>query len=331
MNKAVKLRRFGKRIITSRYWRKRYLLCSPIGHLISSERYLKHIYKLQMGKELNLDNPQTFNEKLQWMKLNNHNPLYTTLVDKYAVRGYIKKKLGEEYLIPLVGGPYVSADEIDFNQLPNQFVLKCTHDSASVTICRNRETFDISAVKKKLNKALKKNYYYVGREWPYKNVKPQIIAEKYMADESGVELKDYKIFNFAGKPKIIQVDYDRFVEHKRNLYTTDWEYIGAEFQYPSDSAHVIKKPEVLNEMLDLAGRLSVGMPFVRTDFYCIGKHVYFGEFTFYPESGFGNFTPEQLGIEMGEWIKEYGGGIIRTDNSRAYFHIDWNLVKKSSF
>lgn len=320
MNKTIKLYRIGERIMTSKYWRKRYLVCSPIGRLLPSERYLKYLYKLQMGKELNLDNPQSFNEKLQWLKLYDRNPLYTTLVDKYAVRGYIKEKLGEEYLIPLVGGPYASVDEIDFDRLPDQFVLKCTHDSASVIICRDRNTFDIAAAKKKLNKALKVNYFYVGREWPYKNVKPQIIAEKYMVDESGVDLKDYKIFNFAGKPKIIQVDYDRFVEHKRNLYTTDWEYIEAAIQYPSDSDYIIRKPEVLDEMLDLAGRLSAGMPHVRTDFYCIDGRVYFGEFTFYPECGIGEFMPEQLGIKMGEWIEISGGGILRADNYCLYFH-----------
>lgn len=307
MNKAAKLCRAAARIMTSRDWRMHYLVYSPIGRLVSSERYLKCLYKLRMGKELDLDNPQTFNEKLQWLKLHDRNPLYTTLVDKYAVRAYIKEKLGEEYLIPLVGGPYASADEIDFDQLPDQFVLKCTHDSASVTICRDRETFDIAAAKEKLNKALKVNYYYAGREWPYKNVKPQIIAEKYMADESGVELKDYKIFNFAGKPKIIQVDYDRFVNHKRNLYTTDWEYIEAVIQYPTDSNHMIRKPEALDEMLALAGRLSAGMPHVRTDFYCIDRRVYFGEFTFYPGCGLEEFRPDSWDVELGKWIKIHRG------------------------
>lgn len=152
--------------------------------------YLKYMYRRIMGKKLDLKNPKTFNEKLQWLKLYDRKPEYTKMVDKYEVRKYIKEKIGEEYLIPLAGGPWDQFDDIDFSKLPDQFVLKCTHDSGSVVICRDKNDFDIGAIRKKFNRALKGNFFYGGREWPYKNVKPRIIAEQYMADESGVELRN---------------------------------------------------------------------------------------------------------------------------------------------
>lgn len=157
--------------------------------------------------------------------------------------------------------------------------------------------------KAKLEKCLKRNYYYAGREWPYKNVKPQIIAEKYMVDEIGTELKDYKIFNFNGEPKIIQLDYNRFVEHKRKLYSVDWEPINATFIYGTDENDSFVRPRQLHKMLELSKLLSKGKPFVRTDFYYINDRIYFGEITFYPESGFGKVTPKQFDEKMGEWIQ----------------------------
>lgn len=312
MNKAAKLCRAAVRIITSRDWRMHYLVYSPIGRLMPSEKYLKCIYKLQMGKELDLGNPQSFNEKLQWLKLHDHNPLYTTLVDKYAVRGYIKEKLGEEYLIPLVGGPYASVDEIDFDQLPDQFVLKCTHDSASVTICRDRATFDIAAAKKKLNKALKVNFFYFGREWPYKNVKPQIIAEKYMENSVDGELRDYKLMCFHSKVKATFTCTDRFTESgiKVTFYDTDWKRLPFERHYPVSSVD-IEKPKTYEEMIGIAEKLSADIPFVRIDFYEIQGRIYFGEFTFYPGCGFEEFRPESWDAELGNWIKipnKYLGG-----------------------
>lgn len=245
-----------------------------------------------MGEKLDLKNPRTFNEKLQWLKLHDRKPEYTKMVDKYEVRKYIKKKIGEQYLIPLVGGPWDTFDDIDFSKLPDQFVLKCTHDSGSVAICKDKKAFDIEVVRKKFNRALKGNFFYGGREWPYKNVKPRIIAEKYMADESGTELKDYKIFNFNGIPKIIQVDYNRFVRHKRNLYSTDWKYMDVAIKYETDPNIEICKPAKLDEMLGMAQSLSQNIPHIRTDFYSIGDKIYFGELTFYHESGFGKFMPK---------------------------------------
>ncbi len=270
--------------------------------------YLKFMYRKVTGKKLNLKNPKTFNEKLQWLKLYDRKPEYTRMVDKYEVRQYIKETIGEEYLIPLVGGPWGKFEDIDFSKLPDQFVLKCTHDSGSVAICKDKNDFDIESVRKKFKRVLRGNFFYGGREWPYKNVKPRIIAEKYMVDESGTELKDYKIFNFDGKTKIIEVDYDRFVKHKRNFYSTDWKYIEAAIQYPTDPSVKIDKPKQLEKMISLAEKLSKDIPHVRTDFYSIGDKILFGEMTFYHESGFGKFVPSEWDRTLGDWIDIPGGG-----------------------
>ena len=272
--------------------------------IIPDKIYLKILYKMITGKKLNLKNPQTFNEKIQWLKLYDRNPEYTRLVDKYAVREYIKETLGEEYLFPLVGGPWESVDEIDFAKLPDQFVLKCTHDSGSVIICKDKKEFDIEAAKKKLRKAMQINFYYIAREWPYKNVKPRIIAEKYMVDESGNDLKDYKIFNFNGEPKLIQVDFDRFSDHHRhNYYNLNWEYWDVQILCPSAPEIKVEKPEKLEELLEMSRILSKGCPHVRTDFYLINGKIYFGEITFYHQGGYAEITPESFAYEMGSWIK----------------------------
>jgi len=286
-----------------------------VVRLIPDSVYLKYMYRRIMRKKLDLKNPRTFNEKLQWLKLHDRKPEYTKMVDKYEVRKYIKKKIGEQYLIPLVGGPWDTFDDIDFSKLPDQFVLKCTHDSGSVAICKNKKDFDIEAIRKKFNRALKGNFFYGGREWPYKNVKPRIIAEKYMADESGTELKDYKIFNFNGIPKIIQVDYNRFVRHKRNLYSTDWKYMDVAIKYETDPNIEICKPVKLDEMLGMAQSLSQNIPHIRTDFYSIGDRIYFGELTFYHESGFGKFMPDEWDKIFGDWLmlpnKAFGDSLRR--------------------
>lgn len=269
---------------------------------MTDEKYLKMMFRHMFDYELNLNNPQTFNEKLQWLKLYDRNPLYTQLVDKYEVRKYITETIGEEYLTPLIG-VWDKFEGIDFSKLPNKFVLKCTHDSGGLVICKDKNELDIESARKKINKCLKRNYYYHSREWPYKNVKPRIICEKYMVDESGVELKDYKIFCFSGEPKIIQVDYNRFIDHKRNLYDVQWNYIPASIKYPTDAKVKIVKPEKLNQMLKLARILSEDYPHVRVDFYSINGKIYFGEMTFYHEAGFGKFDSKEFEVKMGEWIK----------------------------
>lgn len=270
--------------------------------IANPETMLKKMFKEKVGYELDLENPRTFNEKLQWLKLHDHNPLYTTLVDKYAVKKYVADKIGEQYIIPTLG-VWEHFDEIDFDKLPNQFVLKCTHDSGSVVVVTDKEKFDKQAAKEKLENGLRYNYYYYSYEWVYKNVKPRIIAESFMVDESGFELKDYKVFNFNGIPKVIQVDYDRFIKHKRNIYDTNWQYLDMSIEYPTDKEHKIPKPRILKEMLACARKLSEGLPHIRTDFYVIGNELYFGEITFYHGAGFEKFLPEEYGNVFGEWIK----------------------------
>lgn len=272
-------------------------------HKIANPEYVfKKMFKARLGYSLDLDSPKTFNEKLQWLKLHDNNPLYTTMVDKYAVKQYVAEKIGEQYIIPTLG-IWEHFDEIDFDKLPNQFVLKCTHDSGSIVIVPDKFKMDKLSAKKKLENGLKHNFYYVCYEWPYKNVPPRIIAEKFMVDESGVELKDYKVFNFDGIPKAIQVDYDRFTNHKRNIYDAEWKYINMSIEYPTDANHQIAKPKNLEKMLELAGKLSEGIPQARTDFYVINDEIYFGEITFYYGAGLEHFMPEKYDGVFGEWIK----------------------------
>ncbi len=268
---------------------------------LDDESYLKKKYMIRFGKKLDLENPQTYNEKLQWLKILVRNPSYCKMVDKNESNKAVAEIIGEEYIFPTLG-VWERFDEIDFDSLPDQFVLKCSHDSGGIAICKDKNSFNKLQAKKKLEKSLSQNYYWHGREWPYKSIKPRILAEKYMEDESGYELKDYKIFCFHGEPKMIQVDYDRFIGHKRNLYTVDWQYIEASIQYPTDPNRIIQRPQALDEMLSLAKRLSKGFVHVRTDFYCINEKVYFGEMTFFHESGFAKFQPESFGLTMGNWL-----------------------------
>lgn len=272
-----------------------------IYRYVSDETYLRWRYWAMCGKKLDIDNPISFNEKLQWLKLYDHNFKYIKLVDKYTVKQEVACIIGEQYLIPTLG-IWDYFEDIDFNSLPEQFVLKCTHDSGGIVICTNKHNLNMVEVRNKIKDSLNKNYYYWGREWPYKNVKPRVIAEQYMTDESGIELKDYKIFCFSGEPKLIQVDFDRFIEHKRNLYTPEWEYINASIEFPTDKNRLIQKPKKLDEMLILARKLSKGIPHVRTDFYSIEDKIYFGEMTFYHGSGCESFNPEEFGLQMGAWI-----------------------------
>ena len=270
--------------------------------LLPAKLFLKFKFRLKMGKKLNLKKTQTFNEKLQWLKLYDRNPLHTTMVDKAEAKHYVAEKIGSEYIIPTFG-VYDKFEDIDFDTLPDKFVLKCTHDSGGLVICKDKSKFDIVAARKKINKALKYNFYYHSREWPYKKVKPRIIAELYLEDGSGRDLNDYKIFNFCGEPHFVQVDMDRFVNHKKNMYTTDWALCDFSFNYPSDPQREVPRPDNLDEMLMLARKLSEGEPYMRTDFYSVKGKIYFGELTFFPASGFGKFDPEEYDKKLGDLIE----------------------------
>lgn len=269
--------------------------------------YLKHIYYIYTGKKLNLKNPKTFNEKLQWLKLYNRDPLYTKLVDKYEVRKYIAETIGEQYLIPLIG-VWNTFDEIDFSKLPNEFVLKCTHDSGGIIICKDKTKLDIEEVKNKIEKSLRRNYYYEWREWPYKNVKPRIICENLIKDKEMDDLCDYKFFCFSGEVKYCQVIRDRNSSETIDFYDLDWnivEFTGLHEPnnpYPH-SKKIYKEPKRYKEMIEIAQKLAGDASFVRVDLYLVDNKIFFGELTFYPFAGIGVFEPDEWNLIMGEYIK----------------------------
>lgn len=268
---------------------------------IPDECYLKIQFRLALKEKLNLENPKTYNEKIQWLKLHDRKPEYTMMVDKYAVRDYIKSKIGEEHIIPLVGGPWNSFEEIDFDRLPEQFVLKCNHDSGGLVICTDKSKLDIQKARKKINKSMKRNFFWATREWPYKDVKPCIIAEKYMVDESGYELKDYKLFCFDGEPKVMFIATDRNTDTRFDFYDMDFNHLPFTNGHPCADKH-IDKPETFEEMIRLAKVLSKGIPQVRVDFYQINGRVYFGELTFSHWSGMVPFEPKEWDKKMGDFI-----------------------------
>lgn len=268
------------------------------------ERYLKMKFKALVGYELNLDNPKTYNEKLQWLKLHDRNPLYTKLVDKYEVKEYVAEKIGFKYIIPTIG-VWDSFDEIDFDLLPNQFVLKCTHDSGGLVICKDKKKLDMDNTRKKINTSLRQNYYYVHREWPYKNVKPRIIAEEYMEDTVSGELRDYKFFCFGGIPKALFIASDRqdsTTDTKFDFFDMDFNHLDVINGHPNAEKE-IQKPIAFEEMKMLARKLSAGIPHVRVDFYEVDGRVFFGELTFAHWSGFVPFDPMEWDYTFGSWME----------------------------
>lgn len=274
---------------------------------ISDEKYLSIMYKFYMGKKLDLDNPKTFNEKLQWLKINNRKEEYTVYVDKYLVRKYISDKIGAEYLIPLIG-VWNKPEQIDFNLLPNQFVLKCNHNSGTgMCICKNKKMLDVKKVKRNLTKGLKEDYFYLGREWPYKDVQRKIIAEQYMVDESGCELKDYKVLCFNGEPKLIELHQGRFTDYQsQDYYDINWNKTNISQSNVSGfgcSDIVVEKPLCFEKMLDFSKVLSENIPVVRIDWYVINGKLYFGEITFFDGCGFDSFDNPEDDQTLGDWIK----------------------------
>ena len=223
------------------------------------------------------------------------------MVDKYEAKKYVANIIGEEYIIPTLG-VYDKFEDINFATLPNQFVIKCTHDSGGLIICKDKTKLNIKEARKKINKSLKRNYFYTGREWPYKNVKPRIIAEQYMVDESGTELKDYKFFCFNGEPKLLFVAKDRPYATKFNYYDMDFKKLPFKQHYKNFNDY-IEKPKGFEKMIELSRKLSKDIPHVRVDFYDINGKVYFGELTFYHFSGFEKFEPEEWDRILGDMLK----------------------------
>lgn len=269
---------------------------------VPDKLFLKAAFRARFGKKLDLNNPKTFNEKMQWMKLYNRKPEYTMMVDKCLVRNYVRDIIGEEYLIPLLG-VWDDPDKIDFDKLPMQFVLKCNHNSGlGMCICKDKNKLDIAKVKNDLRKGLKQDYYLTGREWPYKNVPRKIIAEKYMEDVSG-ELLDYKFMVFNGEVKCTFVASDRYSPEGLHVtfYDNDWNIMPFERHYPRVK-DPLPQPKCFDEMKELAVKLAKNLPFVRVDFYEVKGKIYFGELTFFPGGGYEEFTPESWDYKLGSWI-----------------------------
>ena len=268
-----------------------------LNFLFPDKLYLTLLFRLKMGYWMDWENPKTFSEKLQWLKLYNRKPEYTKMVDKYGAKQYIAEHIGEEYVIPTLG-VWDRFEDIDFDSLPDQFVLKCTHDSGGLVICRDKKTLDKQAAKKKIKASLKRNYYWQNREWPYKNVKPRIIAEAYMTDEPGTtEFTDYKFFCFGDYVDCVMCCYDRSTGHVQFcFFDENWtfkRYAYDDLELPEGFTK--PKPANIDEMFDLAKKIAsvVNAPFVRVDLYNSCGKIYFGELTFFPCSGVDTtFTPE---------------------------------------
>lgn len=271
---------------------------------MKDEPYLRMMYYANMDKHLNINPPKTFNEKMQWLKLYDRRPEYTMMVDKYEVKEYVADLIGEQYIIPTLG-VWDRFEDIDFNSLPDEYVLKCTHDSGGLVIVTEKNKLDKKSAERKIGRSLKHNYYLYGREWPYKNVKPRIIAEKYMVDESGYELKDYKFFCFDGEPEFMFIASDRQVdgeETKFDFFDMEFNHLPFTNGHPN-AKHEIKCPDSFDEMKNLAKKLTKGLPCVRVDFYDINGQIYFGELTFFHWSGVVPFEPEEWDYKLGDLIK----------------------------
>ena len=282
MNKIVKYIKKPSNVLL-------YLMNKNFFKWIPDEKYIKIKYKLEMNQKLNLKEPRTFNEKLQWLKLYDRNPEYTRMVDKFEAKKYVAHIIGKKYIIPTLG-LWDKFEDIDFTKLPNKFVLKPTHASGNIFICKNKDEIDYKKLKKTVQKWLKRNYYLVHREWPYKNVKPRIIAEEYMEDQIG-ELIDYKVYAFNGQCDYVMVCFDRIKgETKFIYYDRNWN-IKKEFSKDGikyGDTIKIEKPKNLDKMFEFAEILSKNIPFIRVDFYESNGNLYFGELTFYPSAGFDN-------------------------------------------
>lgn len=269
----------------------------------NDELYLKLLFRLYMGKKLNLEHPKTFCEKLQWLKLHDRKPEYTRMVDKVTAKEYAASIIGESYIIPTLG-VWKSFDEIDFSILPNQFVLKTNNGGGGggVVICKNKTTFNNKNAKKKLVRSMKANLYKTLREWPYKNIKSKILAEQFMQDDSG-QLRDYKFYCFSGVVRAVLIATNRFTSHNFNYYDPLFHPLPIECRVGKCSDAIINRPEKWEEMISIAEKLSKGIPFIRVDLYYVNNHVYFGELTFFDASGYDDLSSEHWNMVFGDWIQ----------------------------
>ncbi|MBQ6062288.1 MAG: glycosyl transferase [Prevotella sp.] len=279
-----------------------YAIVKRLSFLIKDDKtFVRLIYYCRLHKRLNLKNPSTYNEKLQWLKLYDKRPEYTKLVDKYKVKDHVAHIIGKEHIIPTIG-VWERAEDIDFNQLPNQFVLKTTHDSGGLYICKDKSQMNENEIRAKMAKSLKRNYFRIHREYPYKNVKRRVIAEPFMIDDSGKGLKDYKFFCFDGVPKMMFVATDRPIDTRFDFFDMDFNHLPIRQGHPQ-ATKPIEKPKGFAEMKKLASILSQGFPHVRIDFYDINGQIYFGEYTFFHYSGLVPFHPEEWDTILGSWLQ----------------------------
>ncbi|MBE5767445.1 MAG: glycosyl transferase [Clostridiales bacterium] len=262
--------------------------------------FLRLQYFLKRGKILHLNPPKTYGEKLQWLKLHDRNPEYCTMVDKIAARDFVAARVGEKYLIPEIAR-YDRVEDINWEKLPNRFVMKCAHGSSANILCRDKDLLDIEDAKQKLNGWMQRNWFWVSREWPYKDIPARILVETFLPSEEDVP-RDYKILCFDGEPKYIIVDFDRFTNHTRNYYDTDWNRLDMTNRHPNYLGPV-ERPHELDEMLDVARKLSQGVRHLRVDLYAVSGKVYFGELTFYHGYGMEEYSPESFEYEMGSLIR----------------------------
>ena len=265
--------------------------------------YLKCFYRTLIGEKLNLKTPKSFNEKLQWLKIYDRKLVYSRMVDKYYAKEYVTKKIGKEYIIETYG-MWDQFEDINFQSLPNSFVLKCTHDSAGLVICHNKSEFNLEEARKKITKCCSRNFFYSGREWPYKNIKPRIIAEAYMEDSVLHELRDYKFFTFNGVPKIMHIVSNRQNVNEEtygDFFDMDFSHLDLTMGHPNAPICPIK-PQNFEKMKEFAQILAEGTVHLRVDFYEVDGHLYFGELTFYQDSGFADIKPEEWNDILGDWI-----------------------------
>lgn len=292
-------------LITSKGFRFNYMASHGFFHNLSDEELIRRSYETQMGKKLNLDNPETFNEKIQWIKLHYRKPEYTLLTDKYEVKKWVAEKSREVH-VPQLLGVWESVEDIDYDKLPNKFVLKCTHDSGGLVICLDKATFNRKKAKKKLTRCLKRNYYWGRREWQYKDIKPRIIAEEYLEGIGGKNSVEYKVSCFDGKVKFITVcqgkAHETYNDRTNDHYSRDWsERYPFEVYYKS-CGRDIEKPNELEELVSISETLAEGFPYVRVDCYIVNGKIYFGEMTFSTWSGLAKFNDEKWDYLLGSWI-----------------------------
>lgn len=276
-------------------------LAKRVLRVLPDPLYLRLRYLIAFRKPLHLKNPRTFNEKLQWLKLYDRNPEYTRMVDKFEAKKYVAERIGEEYIIPTLG-VWDRFEEIDFDALPDQFVLKCTHDSGGLVICKDKKSLVLDAVRRKITSCLKENYYWDYREWPYKNVKPRIIAEPYLRDDETGELRDYKFYTFGGEVKALLIISGRDTPDAGGDYF-DAEFHHLDMQWGYKNAKALPSPpKSMEEMIRLAQLLSKSTPELRVDFYEINGKPFFGEMTFFDGGGFEKIVPEKWDRIFGDWV-----------------------------